>query len=55
MTILSDGLSISRVGVDFVAALASVAPFLLIGAIYTWFVFLNDKAKSRPSKRATAN
>ncbi len=55
MTILSDGLSISRVGVDFIAALASVAPFLLIGAIYTWFVFLNEKAKSRPSKRAAAN
>jgi uncharacterized membrane protein len=55
MTILSDGLSISRVGVDFIAALASVAPFLLIGALYTWFSFLNEKAKSRPSKRATAN
>lgn len=55
MTILSDGLSISRVGVDFIAALASVAPFLLIGALYTWFSFLNEKAKSRPSKRAAAN
>lgn len=55
MTILSDGLSISRVGVDFIAALASVAPYLLIGALYTWFSFLNEKAKSRPSKRATAN
>jgi uncharacterized membrane protein len=55
MIILSDGLSISRVGVDFIAALASVAPYLLIGAIYTWFSFLNEKAKSRPSKRAAAN
>jgi uncharacterized membrane protein len=55
MTILSDGLSISRVGVDFIAALASVAPFLLIGAIYTWFSFFNEKAKSKPSKRVATN
>ena len=55
MTILSDGLSISRVGVDFIAALASVAPYLLIGALYTWFSFLNEKAKSRPSKRAATH
>jgi uncharacterized membrane protein len=55
MTILSEGLSISRVGVDFIAALASVAPFLLIGAIYTWFSFFNEKAKSKPSKRVATN
>lgn len=50
-TILNDGLSISRVGVDFIASLASVAPFLLISAAYGWYQFLNEKAKSRPSKR----
>jgi len=55
VTILSDGLSISRVGVDFIAALASVAPYLLTGAIYTWFSFFNEKAKSRPSKRVATN
>jgi len=55
ITILSDGLSITRVGVDFIAALASVAPYLLIGAIYTWFSFFNEKAKSRPSKRVATN
>ena len=54
-TILSVGLSISRLGVDFIASLASVAPYLLIASIYGWFQFLNEKAKSRPSKaRATA-
>ncbi|CAB4335952.1 MAG: hypothetical protein F2851_02870 [Actinobacteria bacterium] len=52
MTILSDGLRPTRVGVDFVASLASVAPFLLVSALYAWFMFLNEKAKSRPSKRA---
>jgi hypothetical protein len=54
-TILSVGLSISRLGVDFIASLASVAPYLLIASIYGWFQFLNEKAKSRPSKaRSTA-
>ena len=53
-TILNVGLSISRLGVDFIASLASVAPYLLIASIYGWFQFLNEKAKKRPSKaRAT--
>ena len=54
-TIFNVGLSISRLGVDFIASLASVAPYLLIASIYGWFQFLNEKAKNRPSKaRATA-
>lgn len=53
-TILSDGLRPSRVGVDFIASLASVAPFLLISALYGWFMFFNEKAKSRPSQRLQA-
>ncbi|MEY4497797.1 MAG: hypothetical protein RLZZ364_1102 [Actinomycetota bacterium] len=54
-TIATDGLRISRVGVDFIASLASVAPYLLIAALYGWYQFLNEKAKNRPSKRnATA-
>ena len=51
LTILSDGLRPSRVGIDFIATLASVAPFLLISALYGWFMFFNEKAKNRPSKR----
>ena len=50
-TIVSDGLRPSRVGIDFIASLASVAPFLLISALYGWFMFLNEKAKNRPSQR----
>ena len=50
-TILSNGFSPSKVIVDFIAALASVAPYLLISALYSWFMFLNEKAKNRPSKR----
>jgi hypothetical protein len=50
-TLLTDGIRISRVGVDFIASLASVAPFLLVSALYGWYQFLNEKAKNRPSKR----
>ena len=53
-TIFNVGLSISRLGVDFIASLASVAPYLLISSIYGWFQFLNEKAKSRPSKARLA-
>ncbi len=53
-TIMTDGLRISRVGVDFIASLASVAPFMLIAAAYGWYQFLNEKAKNRPSKRKAA-
>ena len=54
MIILREGLRPSRVGIDFIAALASVAPYLIIGAVYGWFVYLNQKAKSKPSKRKVA-
>ena len=53
-TILTDGVKISRVGVDFIASLASVAPFLLIASAYGWYQFFNEKAKNRPSKQRAA-
>jgi hypothetical protein len=53
-TIMTDGVRISRVGVDFMASLASVAPYLLIASAYGWYQYLNEKAKSRPSKRRQA-
>jgi hypothetical protein len=37
--------------VDFIASLASVAPYMVVAAAYGWFQFLNEKAKNRPSKR----
>ncbi|TRZ58383.1 MAG: hypothetical protein D4S00_00215 [Streptomycetaceae bacterium] len=49
-TLVFDGFKPSRVGIDVIAALASEAPFLIIGAIYGWFVFLNAKAKKKPPK-----
>lgn len=50
ITILLGGFKPSRVGIDFIAALASEAPFLIISALVGWFVYLNQKAKARPSK-----
>ena len=49
---INDGLKITRVGIDFIAALASVAPYLIISALYGWFMYFNEKAKSRPSRKS---
>jgi hypothetical protein len=46
----TDGFSISRLGIDILAALASVGPWLLGSAVYGWFMFLNEKAKQRKPK-----
>jgi len=51
--ILADGIKISRVGIDFIAALASVAPYLIISALYGWIMYFSEKAKSRPSRKST--
>ena len=51
--ILSGGFKISQIGIDFIAALASVAPYLIISALYGWFMYFNEKAKSRPSRKTT--
>jgi len=48
--LLTDGLSPSRLGLDFIASLAGIAPYLLASALYGWFVFLNEKAKTRKPK-----
>ena len=50
--IAADGIKISRVGIDFIASLASVAPYLIISALYGWFMYFNEKAKSRPSRKS---
>lgn len=49
-TIILVGFKPSRVAIDVVAALASEAPYLIIGTIYGWFIFLNAKAKKRAPK-----
>jgi len=51
--ILADGIKISRVGIDFIAALASVAPYLIISALYGWIMYFYEKVKSRPTRKST--
>ena len=46
----TDGFSISRLGIDILASLAAVGPWLLVAALYGWFMFLNEKAKQRKPK-----
>jgi len=48
--ILSVGFKPARLGIDFIASLASIAPYLLVSALYGWFVFFNEKAKARKPK-----
>ena len=48
--ILSIGLRPSRLGLEFIASLASIAPFLMASALYGWFIFLNERAKARKPK-----
>ena len=48
--ILSVGIKPSRLGLDFVASLASIAPYLLVSALYGWFMFFNERAKARKPK-----
>jgi len=48
--VLTDGLKPSRLGLDFIASLAAIAPYLLASALYGWFIFLNEKAKARKPK-----
>ena len=44
------GINPSRLGLDFIASLASIAPYLLVSALYGWFIFFNEKAKARKAK-----
>jgi len=50
LVVLSDGFKLSRIGIDFIASLASEAPFLILSALYGWFIYFNEKAKSRPAR-----
>ena len=46
------GFSITRLGIDFLAALASQAPFLLISAAYAWYFYFDRRAKAHKRQRA---
>ncbi len=38
-----DGVHPSRLGIDFIAALASVAPYLIASAAYAWFNYFKSR------------
>ena len=38
-------LSISRIGVDLVSGLASVAPFLITGSLFGWWFYFKERRK----------
>ncbi len=38
-------LSISRIGVDLVSGLASVAPFLISGSLFGWWFYFKERRK----------
>ncbi|MEI6812053.1 MAG: hypothetical protein WCK72_04620 [Actinomycetes bacterium] len=42
-----DGLHPSKVGLDFIASLASAAPYLIIGASYGWLNFFQSRKKQK--------
>jgi len=50
--VIRNGLSITRLGIDFLAALASQAPFLLISAAYAWYFYFDRRAKAQKRQRA---
>ena len=43
VTAVSGNFHVSRVGVDFVSSLASVAPYLIVAAAYGWFSYFRTK------------
>ena len=38
---------ITKVAVDLIGSLASIAPWMILGAIYGWYTFLNQRAKNK--------
>jgi hypothetical protein len=50
--ITRSGLSITRLGIDFLASLATQAPFLLISAAYAWYFYFDRRAKAQKRQRA---
>ena len=47
--VLANNIHIAKLLVDFIGALASAAPWLILGAAFGWYTFLNQRAKRRVS------
>ena len=49
VTAVTDSFHVSKVGVDFVSSLASIAPYLIVAAAYGWFCYFRAR-RSRPTR-----
>ena len=47
--VLANNIHIAKLLVDLIGALASAAPWLILGAAFGWYTFLNQRAKRRVS------
>ena len=46
-SLLAYNIHITKVAVDLIGSLASIAPWMILGAIYGWYIFLNQRAKNK--------
>ena len=46
-SLLAYNIHITKVAVDLIGSLASIAPWMILGAIYGWYTFFNQRAKSK--------
>lgn len=51
-TIGGSSLRLSRLAIDLIASLASIAPFLLSGALISWVIYLQKRKRALLSSRA---
>lgn len=54
-SIIAYNIHIAKVAVDLIGSLASVAPWLILGAIFGWYIFLQQRAKQRVSDARSRN
>jgi energy-converting hydrogenase Eha subunit A len=47
--IIAYNIHITKVAVDLIGSLASVAPWLILGALFGWYTFLQQRAKKKVS------
>ena len=45
--IMANTIHITKVAVEVIGGLASIAPWLLLGAIYGWYTFLHQRAQKK--------
>ena len=47
--VIANNIHIAKLFVDFIGALASAAPWLILGAAFGWYTFLHQRAQRRIS------